>query len=696
MTAFKQGIVPLSACLFGLVAGAATAQDDELEEVRLLSTPSSSVSAGLGYSSDDLKQLGRYNGHEESGFHLLLDFDINQRDDETGTWTRVDGRRVGLSSRSLRYERNRQGQWNYFIEFDQLDARDPYDYRTGLRGTGSDQQRLTGNLRSIELSQERRNFKLGMGRKLTSELDFNLTYRHERKEGERNWGTAASVGSDIQSFFLVEPIDYRTQELIASLDYVTDRLQLQGGYLLSLFDNPTEVVTLDFSSVDPSASPRETATAPDNSSHRFYLDGGYAFTDKTRGSLHIAYQEDHQDEDFYQSNPFNFRDDLGGEVATTRINLGLVSRVLPELTLRGKLRYMDRDDKTPQVQYIITSGRVNQLTSRSSLNGSLDATYRLKPGTTLSGGLEYEDREHSEVDDPNMARRDDNQEFTLHVGARQTLSDTLQGSVKLLHADRDGSGWKPGSGIAEGTLLTTPVAKDFVNSIQFADRERDQIRLMLDWFASEQLSLQWLTEFSQDEYDGQPLGPRDGDKLLLSLDGAYQLNDEWRINGWVSWRDYTLDTSTHGWQDLTSGDFAASYTGSEQTWSGEQRDLGRAIGLGIEGLTGDEIKVGAKLQYSNDDSSFDMSVIDAPSDAQFAPAGSLPTIEYKTLQFRAFAEYPLDDWGNQGLRLDYQYERIENDDWTWNNHTGYDQTRVSQDSRESNHFIGLTYYYRGW
>jgi len=698
MTQLKYGVFALSTWMLAAVPpvlAADEAEDDELAEVRLLGTPASSVTAGAAYSSDDLTQLGRYNGRDDSGAYLLLNFDINRRDDETGTWTLVDGRNVGMSNRWLRYERNRQGNWKYFIEFDQLDTVNPYLFDTDLTGIGSDQMATGGTSTRRQFSQQRQNLKMGMGKQLSKGLDFRLSYRHEQKEGERNWGTGGRpVGGSFGSFFLVEPIDYRTQEVEATMDYTTEKLQLRGGYLLSLFDNPTEKLALDIGSIDANAQAIETATPPDNHSQLLFLSGGYRVSDRTRGTFKVSYQQDRQDETFYQSNPFNNRSDLGGKVDTFRVNLGMASRVNADLTLNAKLRYEDRDDNTPQARYISTFGQVNQLTSRTTTNGTLDATYRLQPGTSLTGGVEYDLRRRDPVDEPNMARREKNDETTFHVGGRKKLSEMLQGSVRLSHSEREGSLWLSGSGIEAGTLLTAPVAFDYVNSLQYADRTRDQLRVMLDWYPMEEWSVQWVLEGSQERYSGLPLGPREGDSLLASVDTAYQLSDEWSLNGWLSANRRALDASTHSWIDIDVANFATAYNDSQQTWSGESIDRGYALGLGVKGVPSDELKLGGSLQYSKDTSEFDMASIAPPADAQYAPASALPTIKYTLVQLKLYGEYALDE--QQGMRLDYRYDRITNNDWTWNNHTDYFGTTVTQADNESNHYIGLSYYYRGW
>ncbi len=703
MTLFKYGFLPLSAWLLssvstGLFAEETSEEEDDedgMEEVRLLSTPVSSLSAGLAASSDDQTMLGRYNGRNDQGVNLLFDYDMRRRDDETGTWTLVNGRNVGLRSRNLRYERNRQGDWKYFIEFDQLDSVNPYLFETDLTGIGSEQMATGGTSSSRQFSLQRKNVKLGMSKLLIQELELTLSYRQEIKEGARNWGTGGRLaGTAFDSFFLVEPVDYRTQEVDVHLDYNTENFQLRGAYLLSLFDNSTEMVGLDISSIDNNASVVDTSTPPDNHSQLFYLSGGYRLSDYTRGTFKVSYQQDRQNENFYQSNPFNNRNDLGAKVDTSRINLGLSSRVHPDLTLKAKLRYEDRDDNTPQVQYLSSLGRYNQLSSRTNSNGSVNATYRLTPGSSLMGGVEIERRERDPVDEPNMSRRKRNDEVILQLGARRKLSELLNATLKYSHSDRDGSAWLAGSGVEAGTLLTAPQPYDYVSSLQYADRKRDQVRLMLDWYPADELSVQFVTEGSKETYSGLPLGPRDGNTLLASIDSSYQLSDEWSLNGWLSVNRHRTEATSHSWIDINTANFATAYAGSLQTWEGQSEDSGFALGLGVKGLASDELKLGGSLQFSQDKSRFDMTSIDAPADFQYAPGASLPSIEYRSVQLKLYGEYALDE--QHGLRMDYRYDRLTNNDWTWSNTADYDGTTVTQMAKDTNHFIGLSYYYRGW
>ena len=62
----------------------------------------------------------------------LFDLRLVKRNDATGTWLRFDGRNIGLESRQLRFEHNRQGNWGYFIEYGRIPRYEPYTATTAV------------------------------------------------------------------------------------------------------------------------------------------------------------------------------------------------------------------------------------------------------------------------------------------------------------------------------------------------------------------------------------------------------------------------------------------------------------------------------------------------------------------------------------------------------------------------------------
>src|SRR5688572_25059283 len=117
--------------------------EDELDPAEL-TTPTSEVSAGLGYATDAARRFGQYNGIKDSGFYPLLDLDYRRRIDATGTWAIARGRNLGLDNRDLHAEYTRQGNWGAFVDFSQTPRYEPFTAITGLTGIGTDTQRING------------------------------------------------------------------------------------------------------------------------------------------------------------------------------------------------------------------------------------------------------------------------------------------------------------------------------------------------------------------------------------------------------------------------------------------------------------------------------------------------------------------------------------------------------------------------
>src|SRR3970040_850934 len=86
----------------------------------------SSVEVGIGVVSDDNLRSGRYSGLNEEGAYGLFGIDVKSRDEATGTWFKLRGSNLGLESRELRLDYERQGQWGYSLEFSQTPRHIPY------------------------------------------------------------------------------------------------------------------------------------------------------------------------------------------------------------------------------------------------------------------------------------------------------------------------------------------------------------------------------------------------------------------------------------------------------------------------------------------------------------------------------------------------------------------------------------------
>ena len=672
----------LAAAVLAAMGATVHAQEYTLEE---LVTPESRVRAGAGFISDDNRWFGMYHGlvdKTEDGLVPIFDLDYVTRDDSSGTWSRA---RAGAGGLGLEY--SRQGDWGATLDFSRITKTNPFVVNTGLAGIGGNQLtvfdaidsstatsvdddvNLAAVLRDVDLETERNDLRIGLKKILPAGFDVRFNLRNEEKEGERQWGFYKRGGSGTVSevTFLAEPIDYETREYEALIGYTGEKLQLTGGVYATSFDNSDRKVDVT-SSVGGFFD--EVSLPPDNDSMQFHLNGGYQVSPTTRITFGASQAKHEQDDDFIAA-AVNGRTDLDGEVDTTLLNLGVSSRPMKGLTLNAKVRYEDRDDDTPVDLYIPGStpdrDRYNVTLSREFTDVDLEAAYRLPMGLKLKGAYGYEKRERDVPDGYRQATwRRHTDEDIFKVELSRAMSETLNGRVVLQHQERDGS-----------SLISNSSGTDLVAPIHFSDRDRDQVKLNVDWMPIQPLSVQFRVEYTDDDYDGRDLGVSSGKRQFYSVDASYALNDEWKLTGWISRSEQEIDQ--------------ASNDRDTDEWYADLEQVGHAVGVGLRGTPRDDLKVGLDLQYTKDESEHKLT---DPDPGDVSP---LPDLYYKHWKVRLFADYTLD--ASSEVRLDLIYEKRETDDWAWFEANGdpweyYDGTTVNPDQDESVAFIGVSYRYR--
>ena len=695
-------LAALVAALLPVYASLAQAQDTA--EIDKLSKPGSVIEFGAGYVDEDNGRFGQYNGLNEKGGYGLLDFNLNRRDEATGEWLQFSGSNVGLDMRKLRLEHRTQGNWGYFVQYDQIPRFSPYTVNTGLSGIGTGGVAINFvPLRDVQIETERKAWTLGLDKVLPAGWDVQFRYRSEDKTGSRIWGQGTTGGAG-QFQFLADPIDYNTQQLEATVGYTTKNLQLNGGYYGTLFDNANRQLNSFGGALAGGAIASNFQTMglpPGNQSHQMYLSGGYNFTPTTRGNFKASYQRATQDSLFPQGFAGGVPNtvplapgvgtDLQGRVDTTLFQLGLTSRPLQKMTVRADLRYNDRDDKTPLVQYFApvavgaTTDGFNEPRSIKTTNGKLEAGYLLPAAVRLVGSVDYEKKERNTSPVRVVSFREETEELSYRAELRRTLSETINGSVAYVHSDRDGSPW------LTTTVLGGAVGSNLVHPLHLADRQRDRVRIMLDWTPTEQLALNFLYDDSKDEYSGRLFGARSGKAQLYTVDALYSFSEKWQANAWFSSADTKADPSTQMCENATSGvtgncQAAGAGTLADPIWSATMRNLAETYGIGVRGKGVAGLDLAAELVYAEDLGEFHQAAV-SPANAVIPV---IPDVTYKRWTFRFNAKYALQK--NAGVRLLYVHDYFETNDWQWTTWTYTDGTTVRQQPEQKVNFVGLSYY----
>lgn len=714
------------------------------DEVKDLTSPNvAEASFSVLYLDKLNPQYRLFSGLDNAGTLGTLGVNIVRRDDN-GMWVKIQARNVGLRNQEFGASVEQQGDWRVGVDYSQNAKVAPYTLNTKVAGVGTANQALNTDFRSWQglgpestLKLERVGSGLYGSKYIADAFKFNFSLKTEEKTGAimsaSNGGTWSSpagapfAGKNYSAlYFSPQPETYRHNQFEASLDYFTRKLQLSLGVYMSALDNANIAMntTPGQNSLSSTAGPVTSpwiSLPPSNRATQWDLSGAYNVSDATRFSFKVAKETATQDTPFIASygstavpaeytkiNPPGVpyasgitNNTLGGNIDTTSYYGMLTSRVSPVLDVLASLRYEDRDDKTPQRLYLDSTanaveypnGVLNPRDSHKISRGKMEATYRLQDGYSLTGGLDFDRKATPD------AYRDEVTDQTVRLDLRKSMGETLNGKITVAHSERTGKDWHLLELVSSGARFST--ATGVAAPLQFADRQRDKAKVMVDWSPVDPLSLQFFYEYGKDKYPFTPpsgnaqMGMTDGETQLFGVDATYKVSDDWKLTGYYSFNQ----NKTHQNELYTprlSGDnnctSSTSVSGSVASscipWMADLNMMGEVLGLGVQGnLSG--WKINANYFYSLDTTKYGITFNPAGvGNSVPVGAGVLPNTVYQLDRVNLSGVYAIRK--DTRLRLDYIYDVRKVDDYTWSNWTFTDGTRVNVNPNQTTQLLGFT------
>ncbi len=720
-------------CLALATAYGLAQAEDELD-IAKLAKPESSITLGAGVVSGDRSDralFGMYNGMRDNKGYGLLDIDINKRDDATGTWTSLQGRNLGLDNRELGLSQQRQGNWKYFVDYGELVRHDPRTINTGLQSAGTTTPTVVrlatpGSGSDVDLELKRKALGLGGEKWLTPNLQFQVSFKNEDKDGARQFGNGYACASATTApascsnptaaqtswalLLVPEPIHTNTKQVEAKLNFSGDKFALSGGYYGSFFSNsngnltPNVPGTLNNALGNPlPLAPglrgilgNPIALPPDNQAQQLYVSGNYAFTPTTRGTFKYAYTHATQNDSFLGDGLTGApggRSNLGGSVDTTLAQMGLTGRPLPKLSLLANVRYEDKQDKTPIDRYNVelpATTFTNSHVSSRKVSGKLEGSYQLLPMTRATLGLDYQQVKRelppsSTIVAGLSALRGETTELGYRAEVRHSVTEDLSGTLGYVSSQRRGSDWYDLTAATYGRIVpASTIVSANANAIfpmTLTDRNRDKWRFAADWSPTDRVSFQLSAEDGTDHYTtAGTKGLQDTGMTLYSLDATWSITDKWKLSGYASHGDQVLHVNH-------STGYLADLKNSTDT-----------VGLGLTGTPTPRWQVGADLSYTNEKDKYGQALpagANAGNTALLALSGGLPDVVYRLTTVKLFGKYALEK--NSDLRFTLIHQRARLSEWTWGNNgvpfVYSDNTTVSMDQNQNVTFMGVAYVY---
>lgn len=513
-------------------------------------------------------------------------------------------------------------------------------------GTATQRDNLTNYVNAApttDLKLVRKNTKVNADITAFYPLKLRVEVGKEIREGERPFGV--TFGGQNYIAEIPEPLNYVTDQLKVSAEYINNSFYLNANYYLSTFHNNIDTLTVDnpYRITDTNAALNATNGPsmarfdlyPDNRYQNTSLTGSVYLPLKSRLAATASWGKMEQNDNLvpYTVNSATTNAELAsycasqlasdpaclpkgsldGAVNTTLYNALLTSRPLSFMNLKAKYRYYDYDNKTERISlpgYVQYDGAwratLGQATAIENLptgykktTAGIDIGFDVAAATTLTLGYTNDrtERTHREVKD----QKDNIYKASLDTMPFEWLD--LRTSYEKSRRDGDYDYTVPfaeefTTTSADGSLVTAQLP--WLRKYDEADRDRERIQLIATVYPTDSISLTGTYIQGKDDFRNSLFGLTEDNHQIYSIDGDYTVNESINFYAFYSHEKYDNGQRSRQWNpcnpatDLTTtpGCTGASegadpyYTqttaDSYSNWNGENEDKVDTYGGGLK------------------------------------------------------------------------------------------------------------------
>jgi MtrB/PioB family decaheme-associated outer membrane protein len=648
-------------------------------------------------------KFGEFSGLKAEGIYGTLGFNWITRDPENDAkYSQVYGENVGLASKFL-LEAGEQGRWKMNIGLDRLTRYETDSAKFIHQGLGTDSLTLPGFTRvanatlvppatfsQYDIQQTREIYRLGFGGVLSSNWDYKVSFREDRREGTRLTGITFN-----QALVVPYPIDDHTQQMEAALSYASKVAQLQLGYTFSRFENTFS----SFNVANPYSAPATSVVGrmslmPDNDYHQVNAIGAYNFTRATRLQMHGSYAVGRQRDTFVPYSA-NLADNavgnvppvssLNGKVVNSLLDLVLTTRPNDKSNLKFGYQHRDNDNQTPVTTFLYlsrdttTPAVANSANTRTNVPIStteqklvVDGDYEIARRTLLRAELENR-RVNYQLTDRTYTNT---AKATFEL--RRPVSDEFLGNLGYIYTQRTGSDYDKSvffrSSYTNPTFYSTTLVDNHpsLRSYMYSDFKENRVRAAGTWTADETVSVQG----SIDGYRQRFLGAdcNEVSKAIVAVGTDTQLPDTCLGRTQAEGASAHIDLQWQPEENVSTfafGDIAQTIIDQRgRPWlrnngSGANtaldyfdtltyRDI--AVGLGVKWQP-EKWDVGAQYVFNRGIGKSEISL------ASGATAVPVPDTETRTHSVQLYAKW---NYSKQvAWRFNYWIERMMSSDWAY-------------------------------
>jgi MtrB/PioB family decaheme-associated outer membrane protein len=461
--------------------------------------------------------FGRYTGIDHGGAYADVSASGQYRSND-GSYANYELDRLGLASRDGYVEGGREGRYDLRVSYDGqpniLYDTGATPYRTsgstlGLpagwisAGGTAGMSALGTSLAPVNIESERRTVAL-LARYFASP-NWTVFGEFRRQEHDGTGLTGASFLTEAVQ--LPQPFDYVTNSLEAGVAWAGRRASLRVSYLGSWFDDNNESITFanPYLPIVPGSTFGALATPPGNTLQQLTASGNLQLPWRTTLTFTASVGTLKQNAAFLPvstlpGSEVPTPDSLDGDVHLSHYALGLASRPLPKLSLRGNATYDGHDDKTSPLAlpYVVTD----------TFPGGTAVTPRYSEDRVrLDGGADYA-----------LAH-------WIKVGVGGKLDDIHYGPGQVVTWTQNAESWgrgtitpiaplsitlKIGNGLRKASSFDAaalpPEENPLIREYDYAPRDRVFYTLTGAWTVTSTLTWSVEGSIAKDDYRSSPLG----------------------------------------------------------------------------------------------------------------------------------------------------------------------------------------------
>jgi MtrB/PioB family decaheme-associated outer membrane protein len=453
---------------------------------------------------------------------------------------------------------------------------------------------LTGAYK-VGLGLQRNKGTLGFAYNPSVPLSVNLNVSREERKGTRPIGGSFGFNHALE---LPEPIDFRTTNMNANLEYTKKWGTVRAGVYYSAFDNEVRTLIWDnpyritdqtyefplgaYINGNGSVQGR-MALAPSNTAMKFYLGGSVKLMKSTRLNGIISYGTFRQDEALL---PYTINTALAAVqadaltaprgTANAKANIAsmdftLASKIVKNIYLNAGVRYYNFADKTEELS-IPGYSRLDQVWeevpselepytfTRTTVYG--DISFNLIDNTSFKVGYSLYNIKRK------LGKEDEGKsdEGTFKASVDSNVTDWLLFRVSYQMAKRDWS--------LEGKEDIYILGFNFKRYYE-ADRDRNGVNVLVDLTPIKNFGITGSFMLGKDKYPHSDYGLKKNDFTMFGLDLSYSFTPNAAIYGFYSHEFYKGDQASR----QSSGYVFSTYPRND--WAATLKDTVDTFGGGI-------------------------------------------------------------------------------------------------------------------